>query len=303
VSERGLYVHIPFCRRKCHYCNYTIWVGAGEEDRERFFRALAAEAVRAAERYGPLAFDTLYFGGGTPSLLLADEFRRVAEILRKHFRFRPGAEFTCEANPGDVDATRLAAWRREGMNRVSLGIQSFDDHLLRLMGRAHDRAAALEAVRALGGAGFDNVSFDLILRLPGQTPAGAREALEEAVRLGPRQVVLYDLNVHEGTVFGRRAREGKLDLPSEALHEAMFAAAEEVLVRRAGFRHYEVSTFARPGYEARHNLIYWRNGEYLGLGPGAFSYMQGVRYQFAPATRRTTKRTALRRRRSRWRPS
>jgi oxygen-independent coproporphyrinogen-3 oxidase len=149
------------------------------------------------------------------------------------------------------------------------------------MGRAHGRAAVFEAARALKEAGFGNVSFDLILRLPGQTPAGVRAALEEAVGLGPRQVVLYDLNVHEDTVFGRRAREGKLDLPSDGLHEAMFAAAEEILVGRAGFRHYEVSSFARPGYESRHNLIYWRNGEYLGLGPGAFSYMNGVRYQYA----------------------
>jgi len=277
---RGLYVHIPFCLKKCHYCNYVITVNRSSEMRERYFEALEREIRYASERYGKLSFDTLYLGGGTPSALGADEMKRVFNQLRSHFSFRTGGEITCEVNPGDVDAKKLKAYRKLGVNRISLGVQSTRDSLLQDLGRVHSAQATFETVELLHTLGFENLSFDLMLRLPRQTLQDVKEALDQALRLEASQVVVYDLNVHAGTVFGARAKRGELELPDEETHEAMFRLVEEVL-KRAAFVQYEISSFAKPGFESQHNLIYWKNEEYLGLGPGAFSYMEGRRTQYA----------------------
>lgn len=277
---RGLYLHIPFCLQKCHYCDFVITVDRSPETRERFFRAVEREADQAAQRHGRLQFDTLYLGGGTPSALSPDEMGRLFGIVRERFAVDAEAEVTCEVNPGDVDAKKLAAYRALGINRISVGAQSFNDPLLAEMNRPHDASAIEETASTLRKLGFLNVSLDLILRLPGQTLKDAQDSVERAVALGSTQVVLYDLGVHEKTVYGRRLQRGELKLPDEAAHERMFARAEEIL-EQAGYLHYEVANFARPGFESRHNLLYWTNQEYLGLGPGAFCYLNGVRRQFA----------------------
>lgn len=278
---RGLYLHIPFCLQKCHYCDFVITVDRSPEKRERFFKTIEREAGQAAQRWGCLEFDTLYLGGGTPSALSAEEMGRLFGIVRERFSVDPEAEVTCEVNPGDVDAKKLAAYRALGINRVSVGAQSFNDRLLQEMNRPHDASAIEETASILRKLGFPNISLDLILRLPGQTLEDARDSVERAVALGVSQVVLYDLDVHEKTVYGWRLRRGELKLPDEETHERMFARAEQIL-EQAGYLHYEVANFAKPGLESRHNLLYWTNQEYLGLGPGAFSYLNRVRSQFAP---------------------
>ncbi|MBP9733827.1 MAG: radical SAM family heme chaperone HemW [Candidatus Omnitrophica bacterium] len=276
----GLYVHIPFCIRKCHYCNFVIAPSSNERLRRDYFTALEAEAAEARQRYGPIAFDTVYLGGGTPSALTVSEMENLFALLKKHFSWRPDAEVTCEVNPGEVDEKKFDAYRRLGVNRISLGVQSTNDELLRAMNRAHNAEAARRTAQMAIAAGFDNISMDLIIRLPNQKVEDVYQSLADIVEWKAQQLVVYDLSVHQNTQFGLKRDRGLLPLPSEDTHEKMFAAVEEVL-GGAGFDHYEVSSFARPGYESKHNLIYWRNQPYLGLGPGAFSYMEGVRSVYA----------------------
>lgn len=282
---RGLYVHIPFCLRKCHYCDFVITTDRSLSMRERFLSALEREIAWAGARAGALRFDTLYLGGGTPSLLEGAELSKIFALVGAAFDLRPGAEVTCELNPEDAQPAKLELLRALGVNRVSIGVQSLSDRLLQEMGRAHDAARAREALALLRKIGFLNVSADLILRLPGQTVQDVTHSLQELLSLGVGQVVLYDLDVHERTVYGLRRRQGRLPLPPEETHLRMYQEAERIL-GGAGYAPYEVSSFARPGFESRHNLIYWHNGEYLGLGPGAFSYLAGVRIQFARDMRR-----------------
>ncbi len=277
---RGLYVHIPFCSKKCFYCDFVITVNHSAEVRKRFFKNLGKEIDFAAEKYGTLRFDTLYLGGGTPSLLSSQEMSKLLAMLRAKFEFENGYEFTCEINPGDADRHKLLFYKDLGINRMSVGAQSFNDELLKAMGRTHSAADIMRTMELLRETGFQNISVDFILKLPNQTIRDVEDSIRRAFELGAQQVSLYDLDVHEKTVYGRMQKQGKLSLPASDTHEQMFASAESIL-SEAGFLPYEVSNFAKPGFESKHNLIYWHNQEYLGLGPGAFSYMHGVRYQFA----------------------
>lgn len=247
----------------------------------------------AQERYGRLCFDTVYFGGGTPSSLTADETVKLFTLLKQYFDFRPGAEITWEVNPGDVDASKIGVYRGAGINRISLGIQSFQESSLKDMARPHGVAEVHDTMRMLRAEGFQNISVDLILRLPGETLEIVRKNIEGALALDPAQFTLYDLEVNAGTVYGTKAARGELVLISEAEHEEIAEVAEQVL-EASGYGQYSLGVFAKPGFEARHNLNYWHNGEYLALGPGAYGYMRGVRYQFAPDVRRWMKKWELR---------
>lgn len=278
--NRGLYIHIPFCKTRCHYCNFVSSADPTPQFRERFFNALMLEADEARRKYGELHFDTLYLGGGTPSLLNADEMSRLMETEKERFRIADGAEMTCEWNPGDGEEEKLAAFAGLGINRISLGVQSFQDPLLTRLGRRHSLKDILVTLGKIHDAGIHDISFDLMLRVPGQTVEDFKVSLQKCIELGADQVSLYDLEVHSGTVLGDLKENGRLDLPAEEDHAAMYAAAIEMLTR-AGYEHYEISNFAKPGCASRHNLIYWHNQEYLGLGPGAFSYLGEARFQFA----------------------
>ncbi len=276
----GLYVHLPFCEQKCGYCDFVITLDRTDRQRRRFFEAFQTELSYARERYGRLFFDTLYLGGGTPSLLNKEEMSWLIGALRENFDFAKDGEWTCEFNPGDADDAKIKAFRQLGINRVSLGAQAFQNPLLQAMGRSHQVRHIEETVKLLCDHGILNMSFDLISGLPQQSLENFRESLERTVELEPKQISLYDLDLHDNTPWGIQHREGKLPLPEEPLRAEMFELAIEILTD-AGYEQYEISTFARPGFEAKHNLIYWHNGEYLGLGPGAYSYMEGVRYQLA----------------------
>ncbi len=278
---RGLYLHLPFCKTRCGYCDFVTTADSSPDLRERFFKALDHEIKQARARLGDLSFETLYLGGGTPSCLSVPELERVIAGLHAAFDFKTGCEFTCEFNPGDGDTEKIETLRALGVNRVSLGCQSFQDEILRKLGRRHTVRDIEGTVASFRKAGITNLSFDLMLRLPGQTLEDFRNSLRQCVRLEAAQVSLYDLEVHAETPFGRLEKENKLDLPGEEEHARMFESAAGILTEE-GYEHYEISNFAKPGLASRHNLLYWHNQEYLGLGPGAFSYGGGVRSQFAP---------------------
>jgi oxygen-independent coproporphyrinogen-3 oxidase len=279
----GVYVHVPFCTRTCPYCDFYQVRPSG--DREvRFVDVLLREAelarreLAAGELGEPVPpADTMYWGGGTPSLLSAASIRRLARGLADVLGIARDAEFTVEANPAEVPPTTLEALREVGANRLSLGIQSFQPDRLRFLGRWHDAADNRRALQDARAAGFGNVSLDLIAGLPAAFPtSGFRADVEEAVALAPEHLSVYGLTIEARTVFGRRRDRGDL----EALDGD--AAADEYLwcagrLRAAGFEHYETSSFARPGKRSRHNARYWAGGEYLGLGPAAHSLLRGRR--------------------------
>lgn len=264
----GLYLHIPFCRSKCAYCDFYSL--AWSEDRaDAYCAALAASLRGAAPRAAGYAADTVYFGGGTPSLLAPKRLARLLETVFDCFSVAHGAEITLEANPESArDADALRTLRDAGFNRLSLGMQSADDGELREIGRVHTAAQTAEAVEAARRAGFDNLSLDLIYGLPRQTAARWQESLTAAVALAPEHLSCYALKVEPGTpLYARRADAA---LPGDDAQADMYLDAVDFLVGR-GYAQYEISNFARPGYESRHNLKYWTLGEYLGFGPGAHS--------------------------------
>ena len=239
---------------------------------------LASEMYHRVKNDGDRSFDTLYIGGGTPSALDPGESRGLFELIEGHFKFEPGAERTLEANPGDLTFEKAALYRKAGINRISLGAQSFREETLHGTNRSHGSAAIGESFKILRNAGFDNISLDLILSLPGETLEDVRFSLRRLLELGPEHVSLYELTVEERTVFGRLQKEGKLVLPREETSLQMLKTARQFL-KDNGFEHYELLSYARPGYESKHNLLYWANEEYLGLGPGAFSYLEGRRFR------------------------
>ncbi len=279
-SMKGLYIHIPFCAKKCHYCDFVIALAGTVSKHERFLDALSAEINHRASDFKGIKFDTLYLGGGTPSALDTRQTRRLFGMIAENFSFKKTAEKACEVNPGDVTEEKAALYLEAGICRISLGAQSFDDGTLKRINRAHTSGQIGDSFRILRKAGFKNISLDLILSLPGQTIGEVHDSLKKLLELGPKHVSLYELTVEERTVFGRLQKKGKLDLPKEESSLEMLMFARDFL-KTNGFRHYELLNYAKPGFESRHNLLYWANEEYLGLGPGAFSYVRGRRFQYS----------------------
>lgn len=274
----ALYLHIPYCLSRCHYCDFNTYVLDGPQSRE-YVRALAAEI-----RHQGTALDgqgrrveTIFFGGGTPSLLPPEDLCALLETCRGAFCVAPEAEITLEANPETVTVEVFSALRWGGFNRVSLGVQALHAGLLQALGRPHTPTRATEAFAAVRAADFANVNLDVMFGLPGQSLRDWRRTLEGVLILAPEHLSTYGLTIEEGTLFGRLHRQGALRLPPEGAHLAMYREALRHLPA-AGYRRYEISNFARPGFECRHNLTYWRQGEYLGLGAGAHGYLAGVRY-------------------------
>lgn len=235
-------------------------------------------SAAALSEHGPRRVETVFFGGGTPTYLVEAQLGAILQSARDSFDVAPDAEISSEANPGSSDVEKFAAMRAAGFNRLSVGVQAFDDRLLLRMDRLHTASEAERAVAAARSAGFANVSLDLMFGLPGQTLDLWRASLDRALSLGTEHLSLYALTLEAGTHFERLHRGGKLELPDEESELAMY---EEAIARltAAGFEHYEVSNFARPGFRSRHNQVYWRNGEYLGVGPGAVSYLGGRRWK------------------------
>lgn len=262
----GLYVHWPWCVRKCPYCDFNSHRSPAVLPEDRYVDALLAELDRRAETVEGRTVETIFIGGGTPSLMSGDAVRRLMDGIRARIDLAPDAEVTLEANPGASDEAKFEAFRRAGVNRLSLGIQSFSDDRLRAIGRIHDAARAREAVRAAGRV-FENFNLDVMFALPGESVGELARELDEAVSSGATHLSFYQLTIEPGTAFAKRTPE---NLPDEDLTADMGEMVAEKLAA-AGFEHYEVSGYARPGRRTRHNLIYWTFGDYLALGAGAHS--------------------------------
>ncbi|MDE7262732.1 MAG: radical SAM family heme chaperone HemW [Oscillospiraceae bacterium] len=273
----GLYIHIPFCRSKCIYCDFYSLPGA-EEQMDRYVSALCRQLAETAQRTKTHEVDTVYFGGGTPSWLGEKRLRRIMKAVDKNYRVAKNAEITLEANPDSAgDWKALRALRRAGFNRISLGVQSADDGQLKTLGRPHTFAQAAAAAAAARRAKIGNVSLDLIYGLPGQTMESWQETVEKAAALEPEHLSCYGLKVEEGTPLWDM--QDGMDLPDDDLQADMYLWTVERLAR-LGYEQYEISNFARPGRESRHNLKYWTLEEYAGFGPGAHSDLGGVRYAY-----------------------
>jgi oxygen-independent coproporphyrinogen-3 oxidase len=273
----GLYVHWPFCRSKCPYCDFNSHVREGV-DQGRWRAALLAELDHYAAQTAGRELTAIFFGGGTPSLMPPATVAAVVERATRHFRFAPGIEITLEANPTSAEAGAFAGFAAAGVNRLSLGVQALDDASLNFLGRQHSAAEALAAV-ALARAAVPRCSFDLIYARPGQRPADWAAELRRALDEGAEHLSLYQLTLEENTVFHARARRGELSLPPEPVQAALYEMTQETL-ERAGLPAYEISNHARPGAECRHNLVYWRAQDYLGIGPGAHGRLtlQGAKW-------------------------
>ena len=271
----GIYVHVPFCRSKCEYCNFYSLPHGSEEMMDRYQKAICNHIKET----GPLApgyqVDTVYFGGGTPSFLGADRLSAILATIRQSFNVSPRAEITFEANPDSVTPRLLRRLKSEGFNRVSLGIQSDDDEMLQRLGRPHSYEDAVEAVRLIRKAGFRNLSVDLMMWLPGQTLQSWLNTLSNVMELQPEHFSCYGLKVEEGTPMAGYIRPEHL--PDEDTQSEMYLSTVEML-RRKGWRQYEISNFAKKGMVSRHNLKYWNGGQYLGFGPAASSDFAGKRF-------------------------
>jgi oxygen-independent coproporphyrinogen-3 oxidase len=267
----GLYVHIPFCETKCPYCDFNTYA-AIESLMPGYVEALSNEIAQWGAWLGRPRLTSLFFGGGTPSYLPTRDIRRLMRTIHDAFDLPEDVEATLEANPGDCSRERLQAIRQSGINRLSIGVQSFDDNELQLLGRRHSVEQAIGAVQAARVAGFDNQSIDLMFGLPNQYVGSWAHSLEEAIALDPEHVSAYALTLEGGTPMEADVLRGRLPEPDADLAAEMYRMTDEAL-SAAGFAQYEISNWAKPGRESVHNLTYWRNEAWLGVGPGAHSYL------------------------------
>ena len=273
AKPSSAYVHIPFCTQICYYCDFSkVFIKNQPVD------AYLEHLIQETRSYEIGKLRTLYIGGGTPTALSAQQLAYLLTELPKFMDLSEVEEFTIEANPGDLDPDKIAVLKDSQVNRVSLGVQTFDNKMLKKIGRSHQEQDIYDNIRHLKQAGFDNISIDLIYALPGQTMDQVKENVAKAIDLDIPHMSLYSLILENHTVFMNRMRRGKLPLPKEELEAEMFEYIIEEL-EKAGFEHYEISNFSKPGFESRHNLVYWDNAEYYGLGAGASGYVDGIRYK------------------------
>lgn len=276
AEKLGLYIHIPFCRSKCDYCDFYSLSGR-ETRMDDYQKALLVHMGETAPQARSYSVDTVYFGGGTPSFYGEKRLRALLKSIGKRFELAKDAEITVECNPDSVDKQMLTQLRRAGFNRISLGVQSACDRELAQLHRPHTFAQAQEAAAAARAAKFKNLSLDLIYGLPGQDMAGWQDTVEQALALEPEHLSCYGLKVEEGTPLWEM--QGRLEMPDDDLQADMYLWCVERLAQ-LGYAQYEISNFAKPGCESRHNLKYWTLGEYAGFGPGAHSDLGGVRYAY-----------------------
>ncbi len=284
----GLYIHIPFCERKCPYCDFNTYAGLGSLFAD-MVDALCAEMARWRSTLQERTVSTVFIGGGTPTVLSEAQLAQLMAAIHSNFRLAAGCEITCEANPGTVDQAKFAALHRLGVNRLSMGVQSFQAQELDFLGRIHNVQDVYTAFAAARTAGFDNINLDFIFGLPHQAVSGWEETIEQALQLGPEHLSLYSLIVEPDTPLNHWVQIGQVDAPDDDLAADLYELAMARL-ETAGYIQYEVSNWARrsggadsgaadsgetPTYACRHNLVYWRNGDYLGIGPGAHSHLRG----------------------------
>ena len=276
MQNTALYIHIPFCKRKCAYCDFASFPER-ESTWAPYLLGLESEMKEAAQKYGRLPVSTVFIGGGTPSLLPSDAVMHLLAMTRARFSLDPDAEITVEANPCTVSEQKLRDYRDAGVNRLSLGMQAAQDSLLKMLGRIHHQTDVEQAVTWARKVGFTAINLDLMYALPGQTMADWVDTLKQATALNPTHLSCYSLIVEADTPLAQRIQSGELAEPDEALALNMQHGAARILLRR-GFKRYEISNYALPGRECRHNIVYWTRGDYLGLGLSAHSLMDNERF-------------------------
>ncbi|MBN6186213.1 oxygen-independent coproporphyrinogen III oxidase [Aneurinibacillus sp. BA2021] len=275
---KAVYIHIPFCTNKCYYCDFNSYVTKNPQLVWDYLAALNKEMEKTVRRFPPGEIQTIFVGGGTPTFLDAKQMEYFLETVARHFPQRSAEiEFTMEANPGTTDVEKLSIMKAGGVNRISFGVQSFDDELLKKIGRIHDSAQVFRSLENAKKIGFENLSIDLIFGLPDQTVARFQETLDQAFALDLPHFSSYSLKVEENTLFHTLYEKDQLPLPTEDEEVAMYERLMEQMERH-GYRQYEISNFARPGFESRHNMTYWRNDYYYGIGAGAHGYVNGTRH-------------------------
>lgn len=291
VKELELYVHIPFCVQKCAYCDF-LSVPADESLRQEYVDVLIQEIKGYKEMYRDYRVSTVFIGGGTPSILHPHQASMIFEALRDSFQIHSDAEITFEANPGTVTEEKLTAWKEAGVNRLSIGLQSVKDEELQMLGRIHDHQQFLDTWKLVRQAGMKNVNIDLISAIPGQTLESWRETLRKTAELSPEHLSVYSLIIEEGTPFYEKYGETACAenssaslLPDEETERLMYEETETIL-REYGYARYEISNYAKPGYECRHNIGYWQRKEYLGIGLGASSLIKKTRFRHISDLRR-----------------
>ena len=273
----GLYIHIPFCRRICPYCSFSVTTGRSEFI-DRYLDALEMEMKIKSEKLCiGRVFDTVYIGGGTPTVLSVEQLKGVLRSVYKYWRWVDNAEITLEANPGTLDIDKLRDIRDLGINRISLGVQSFNDRVLKALYRDHTSDETVEAFNLARKAGFENINIDLIFGAPGGDLRSWEEDLDVALDLAPEHMSIYGLTIEPGTPFDRMYKRGRLNLPTEETQGQMYNIAMERLEDR-GYEHYEISNFSKTGFQSRHNQSYWDGSEYVGVGTSAHSFWDGRRF-------------------------
>ena len=273
-TAASIYIHIPFCATKCYYCAFNTYT-FHKEQAKAYLTALRTEMELYAPETEPL--QTIFIGGGTPSILSANALSQLLNDIHQHFQITPDAEITVECNPGTVDTEKLGVMRDNGVNRLSFGLQAMQDEILKQLGRIHTVAEFLESYHLARAGGFKNINIDLIFALPDQTMEAWHHTLNEVISLEPDHISPYNLVMEETTPFYEWWQADELHLPSEDTEADMFQYTIETL-NAHGYEHYEICNFARPNYDAKHNLVYWNNQPCIGLGAGACGYVNGVRY-------------------------
>lgn len=277
LSPKAVYIHIPFCATKCHYCDFTAYVVDGQPV-DDYIDALAKEIEMTVKEVSPDRLESIFIGGGTPTVLTPVQMEKLLGVIQKYFpNWSSTLEYTMEANPGTTSPELLSVMRKGGVNRLSFGAQTFEPHLLRDIGRSHGVNEIAKSVEDARNAGFTNISLDLMFGLPNQTVEQMKDTLEHAVALSPDHFSCYSLKVEEGTLFYHLEERGQLPLPSEETEFSMYQLIRDYLLQQ-GYRQYEVSNFFKLGRESKHNSTYWKNESYYGFGAGAHGYVKGIRH-------------------------
>ncbi len=274
MKEIGIYVHIPFCKQKCYYCDFLSFAKCNSKI-DAYIRALIAEIEK--NKNEDVQVSTIYIGGGTPSIICEDYIEQIIETLKNNFNILKNAEITIEVNPGTVNEEKLQKYKNIGINRLSIGLQSTNDRILKEIGRIHNYEQFVKNYKLARKIGFNNINVDLMLALPNQTIQNLKESIEKIVELNPEHISVYSLILEENTVLEKLVKNGDLKLPSDDTERDMYWYVKNKL-EEVGYKHYEISNFAKPNYESKHNVNCWKQMEYLGFGLGAHSYYEDKRY-------------------------
>lgn len=278
MKELGIYIHIPFCKQKCYYCDFISYANKEEKVKE-YIESLQKEIELELDRYKNEEYEitTIYIGGGTPSFIDALYIERIINTIKQNYKLHENPEITIEVNPGTINEEKIRKYKDIGINRISIGLQTTKDNLLKQIGRIHTYEEFLNCYQIVQKVGIDNINVDLMLGLPNQTLEDLKESLREVINLKPNHISLYSLILEENTVLEKQVSENELELPSEDIERKMYWETKKILEQN-GYIHYEISNFSKKGYESKHNLNCWNQKEYLGFGVAAHSYIKNKRY-------------------------